>query len=348
VTIIGTTRLPARAEKIDDQELGEETMKKLFATAAVAAALLCAPSALQAQTYPNRPITFIIGFAPGGPSDVMSRIIGRRMEQELKQPLIIENKTGAAGGVAAQFVSRAAPDGYTIMLGTNAALIIGPLVNKKLSYDATKDFDYVSMIGSQPDVLYVHPSVPVNNFAEYIAFAKANPGKLNFGSGGVGTPAHLSGEQLKIRAGIDIAHVPFRGTGPAMQTVITGHIQSAFSPTAPLIPHIQSGAVRPLAVTSPKRTGALPNLPTVAEGGFPGFDTKNWHCIALPPGTPKPIIEALNRALTNTLNDPAVKKQLSELGVDVTPSTPESFVNVFKEEIPMWADVIKKANVHVE
>ena len=323
-------------------------MRKLFAAAAVAAALLGVPASAQAQGYPNRPITFIIGFAPGGPSDVMSRILGRRMEQELKQPLIIENKTGAAGGIAAQLVSRAAPDGYTIMLGTNAALIIGPLVNKKLNYDAAKDFDYVSMIGSQPDVLYLHPSVPINNFAEYLAFAKANPGKLNFGSGGVGTPAHLSGEQLKIRAGIDIAHVPFRGTGPAMQTVITGHIQSAFSPPAPLVPHIQSGAVRALAVTSPQRSGALPDIPTLHESGFPGFDTKNWHCITVPPGTPKAVIDTLHKALMATLNDPAVKKQLNELGVDVTPSSPDSFAAVFKEEIPMWADIIKKANVNVE
>ncbi|MCC7346612.1 MAG: tripartite tricarboxylate transporter substrate binding protein [Variibacter sp.] len=302
----------------------------------------------QAQAYPNRPITFIIGFAPGGPSDVLSRIIGRRMEQELKQPMVIENRSGAGGSLAAQLVARAAPDGYTVMLGTNSALTINPNIQKNVGYDATKDFDYVSMIGTQPDVLYVHPSTPAKSFAELVAHAKANPGKLNFGSGGIGTPAHLSGELLKIKAGLDIAHIPFRGTGPSIQAVVANHIQMAFNPPAPLLPFIQSNQVRPLAVTTPTRSGALPDIPTIHESGYPGFDTKNWHGLVLPAGAPKEVIATLHRALHATLNDPATKKQLMELGVDLTPGSPEDFLKLIRDELPMWGEIIRTANVKLD
>lgn len=323
-------------------------MTRALAVAAGIAALALTTPAAVAQTYPNRPITFIIGFAPGGPSDVLSRIIGRRMEQELKQPMVIENRAGAGGSLAAQIVARAAPDGYTVILGTNAALTINPNVLKNVGYDAEKDFDYVSMIGTQPDVLYVHPSVEAKTFADLIALAKANPGKLNFGSGGIGTPAHLSGELLKTRAGVDIAHVPFRGTGPSVQAVVAGHIQMAFNPPAPLIPFIQNGSIRPLAVTSPERSGALPDVPTIHESGYPGFDTKNWHGLVLPAGAPKEVIAVLQRALHATLADPAVKKQLNELGVDLKPGTPEEFRAVIRQELPMFAEIIKTAGIKVD
>lgn len=323
-------------------------MTRALAVAAGIAALALTTPAAVAQTYPNRPITFIIGFAPGGPSDVLSRIIGRRMEQELKQPMVIENRAGAGGSLAAQIVARAAPDGYTVILGTNAALTINPNVLKNVGYDAEKDFDYVSMIGTQPDVLYVHPSVEAKTFADLIALAKANPGKLNFGSGGIGTPAHLSGELLKTRAGVDIAHVPFRGTGPSVQAVVAGHIQMAFNPPAPLIPFIQNGSIRPLAVTSPERSGALPDVPTIHESGYPGFDTKNWHGLVLPAGAPKEVIAVLQRALHATLADPAVKKQFNELGVDLKPGTPEEFRAVIRQELPMFAEIIKTAGIKVD
>ena len=322
---------------------------RVAGAAAVALSLLAfAGPAAQAQNYPNRPVTFMIGFAPGGPSDVMSRIIGRRMEQELKQPMIIENRSGAGGSLAAQLVARAAPDGYTVMLGTNAALTINPNILKNVGYDAEKDFEYISMIGTQPDVLYVHPDVPAKTFAELMALVKAQPGKFNFGSGGIGTPAHLSGELLKTRAKVDIAHIPFRGTGPSVQAVIAGHIQMAFNPPAPLMPFIQAGTIRPLAVTSPKRSGALPDIPTIDESGYPGFDTKNWHGLVLPAGASKEIVATLQRALHATLNDPAVKKQLNDLGVDLTPGSAEEFRALVKAEIPMFADIIKTAGIKTD
>ncbi|HET9902818.1 MAG TPA: tripartite tricarboxylate transporter substrate binding protein [Xanthobacteraceae bacterium] len=323
-------------------------MIKIVALAAGVAAFGFAAPAAAADVYPNRPITFVIGFAPGGPSDVLSRIIGRRMEQELKQPMIIENRAGAGGSLAAQVVSRAAPDGYTVMLGTNAALTINPNVLKNVGYDPEKDFEFVSMIGTQPDVLYVHPAVEAKSFAELVALAKASPGKLNFGSGGIGTPAHLSGELLKKRAGLEIAHVPFRGTGPSIQAVVAGHIQMAFNPPAPLIPFIQAGQVRALAVTSPKRSGALPDVPTIDESGYPGFDTKNWHGLVVPAKTPKEIVDTLRRALHATLGDPAVKKQLNELGVDLTPGSSEDMRALVRNEIPMFAELIKSAGIKTD
>jgi tripartite-type tricarboxylate transporter receptor subunit TctC len=214
-------------------------MHTLKLAAAGMAALLCAHQAALAQNYPTKPIQFVIGFSPGGPSDVMSRIITKRMSEILGQRMPVENRPGAAGAIAAQYVARAAPDGYTVMLGTNAALVINPNLQKSLGYDPIKDFAYVSMIGQQPDVLYVHPSVPAKTFKEYLALAKAQPGKISYGSGGNGTSAHISGEFLKKRAQIDIQHVPFKGTGPSLQNVIAGQIQSAFNPPAPLVPHIK-------------------------------------------------------------------------------------------------------------
>ena len=300
------------------------------------------------QNYPNRNVMFVIGFSPGGPSDVLSRIITRRLEQELKQPFVIENRAGAGGSLAAQIVARAPPDGYTLMLGTEAALGVNILLQKGLNYDPDKNFDYVSLIGTQPNIIYVHPDVPIKSFPELLAYAKANPGKLNFASGGLGTTAHLAGELLKIKAGIDMAHVPFKGTGPAVQAVVANHVQIGFSAPSPIIGHIQGGALRPIAVTTVKRSIAFPDLPTVAEHGYPGFELKNWHGLVGPAGMPKDVIETLRRALHASLADPAVQKQMSELGIEPAPTSSEEFRAMVKGEMPMWEDIIKTANIKVE
>ena len=241
------------------------------------AALVCAPALARATDYPNKPITLMIGFAPGGPSDVMARILPKKMEEILKQPMVIENRAGAGGSIAGAAVARAAPDGYTVLLATGSLLAINVSLYKNVGYDPEKDFEPIGLIGTQTNVLYLDPSVPVTSLAELIAYAKANPGKLSFGSGGNGTPAHLAGELLKLEAKIDITHVPFRGTGPALQAVIGGHVPMAFNPPSPLLPHIQSGTIRPLAVTTLKRTQVLPEVPTIAESGFPGFEASPWR-----------------------------------------------------------------------
>src|SRR5262247_2695290 len=247
-------------------------MPKAVGLAAAMVLLVCPVPTALADDYPTKPVTLIIGFAPGGPSDVMARILTRKMEEILKQPFVIENRAGAGGGIAGTAVARAAPDGYTVLLATGSLLAINVSLYKNVGYDPEKDFEPIGLIGTQTNVLYLNPSVPAASLGELIAYAKANPGKLSFGSGGNGTPAHLAGELLKLEAKIDMAHVPFRGTGPALQNVIGGHVPMAFNPPSPLLPHIQSGTIRALAITTLKRTAVLPEVPTIAESGFPGFE----------------------------------------------------------------------------
>jgi tripartite-type tricarboxylate transporter receptor subunit TctC len=307
--------------------------------AVVASSFLTIPAV---AGFPEKPITLVIGFAPGGPSDVMARILTKRREEILKQPVVVENRAGAGGGIAATAVARAAPDGYTILLATGSSLAINVSLYKNLGYDPEKDFEPISLIGTQTNLLYVHPgSVPAKTLAEFIAFVKANPNKLTFGSGGIGTPAHLAGELLKVEAGLEMAHAPFRGTGQALQSVIGGHVPVAFNPPSPLLPHLQSGALTAIAVTTLKRTSALPEVPTIAESGYPGFDAATWHAVVAPPNLPKDVAATLHRAVRDTLNDPATKKALTDLGVDLVNSSPEQLRDYIKSEIPKWAKVVK-------
>jgi len=313
-----------------------------------AVALVCASSLASAAGYPTRPITLMLGFAPGGPSDVMARLLTRRMEETLKQPFVIENRTGAGGSIAGAAVARSTPDGYTLMLATGGVLAINLSLYKNVGYDPEKDFEPITVVGTQTNLLYVHPSVEARSLAELIAYAKANPGKLSFGSGGNGTPAHLAGELLKVEAKIDMTHVPFRGTGPALQNVIAGHVPMAFNPPSGLMPHIQSGAIRPIAVTTLKRTSALPDVPTIAELGFPGFEATTWHALIAPAGTPKEVIATLHRAAVTAFADPELRKAMLELGVDLVGNTPEEFRAYLKAEIPKWAEIIKMSGAKIE
>jgi tripartite-type tricarboxylate transporter receptor subunit TctC len=322
-------------------------MKRTVALLASVVVVASAP-AVPAADYPTRPITLIIGFAPGGPSDVMARILTKKMEEILKQPFVIENRAGAGGSIAGAAVARATPDGYTVLLATGSVLAINVSLYKNLGYDPEKDFEPITLIGTQTNVLYTHPSLPAKSLSELIAYAKANPGKLSFGSGGNGTPAHLAGELLKIEAQIDITHVPFRGTGPALQAVIGGHVPMAFNPPSPLIPHIQSGAIRPLAITTLKRTAVLSDIPTIAESGFPGFEATTWHALVAPAGTPKEAIAALHRAAVATVNDPSARKALSDLGIDLVGGSSEELRAHVASEIPKWAKLVKAAGVKVE
>lgn len=324
-------------------------MRRIYLLAAAVAVLsgLPTPPALAQANYPARPITMILGFAPGGPSDVMARVLTKKMEETLKQPIVIENKAGAGGTIAGAMVARAAPDGYTIMLATGSILAINVTLYKTAGYDSVRDYEPISMLGVQTNVLYTHPSVPAKTISEFIAYAKANPGKLQFGSGGVGTPAHLAGELLRIKAGIDYTHVPFRGTGPTLQSVIGGHVLTAFNPPSPLMPHLQQGTIKAIAITTLERTPVLPDVPTIAET-YPGFDAATWHAIVAPAGTPKDAVAALNKAVVGALADPAVLKVLTDSGVDVKSSTPDELRAYIKSEIPKWAEVIKASGAKVE
>jgi tripartite-type tricarboxylate transporter receptor subunit TctC len=301
-----------------------------------------------AADYPVRPITMMIGFAPGGPSDVMARILTRKMEEILKQPFVIENRAGAGGSIAGAAVARATPDGYTVLLATGSLLAINVSLYKNIGYDPEKDFEPVTLVGTQTNVLYTNPSLPAKTLGELIAYAKANPGKLTFGSGGNGTPAHLAGELLKIEAKLDMTHVPFRGTGPALQAVIGGHVPMAYNPPPPLLPHIQSGAIRAIAITTLARTAALPDVPTIAELGFPGFEATTWHGIVAPAGAPKEVVATLHRATVAALTDAEVRKALNDLGVDVVANSPDEFRAYITSEIPKWAAIVKASGAKVD
>jgi tripartite-type tricarboxylate transporter receptor subunit TctC len=323
-------------------------MKNIIAAAVGIVASLCVPQAARAADYPTRPVTLVLGFAPGGPSDVIARIFGKKLEQVLGQPVVIENRPGAGGNVAGELVARATPDGYTLLLANSGILAANAALYKKIGFDAVKDFAPITLVGAQANVVYVHPSVPAQSLSELIALAKANPGKINYATGGHGTSPHLAGELLKAEAKIDIVHVPYRGTGPALQDVLAGHVQMGISSTAPIGPHIRSGALRPLAVTTPKRTGLLPDIPTIAELAIPGFDATAWHGLVAPTGTPKEVIATLHRAMMTTLNDTETRKALTDLGLDVAGNTPEEFAAYIRSEIPKWTAIVKASGATLE
>jgi tripartite-type tricarboxylate transporter receptor subunit TctC len=301
-----------------------------------------------AADYPTRPITIVVAFPPGGPSDVLARIVGKKMEQIVGQPFIIENRPGAGGNIAAEMVARAAPDGYTLLNGNNSILATNAALYKKINFDAEKDFIPLSLIGTQGSILVVNPKVPVKSLAELIALAKANPGKLNFASSGYGAAAHLAGELFKTEAKIDIVHVAYKGAAPALQELIGGQTQMMFATAASVVAHIKGGLVRPLAVTTLTRIPALPDIPTMDELGLKGFDATTWHGLVAPAGTPKEIVDTLSRAINTALKDPAVRKSLGDLGVDIVGNSPAEFAAYIKAEIPKWTAVVKSSGAHLD
>jgi len=310
--------------------------------------LACGISVARAADYPTRPITLVVAFTPGGASDVLGRILGRKLEQILGQPLVIDNRPGAGGNVAAEAVAHAAPDGYTLFNGNNAILATNAALYKKINFDPEADFAPIGLIGSQANILVVNPALPAKSMGELIALAKANPGKLNFASSGHGLAAHLAGELFKAEAKIDIVHVPYKGAAPALQDVIAGHVQMMFATASSVVPHIRDGKVRPLAVATLKRTAVLPDIPTIDELGIKNFDATTWHGLVAPAHTPKDVIVTLNRALAAALDDPDVKTSLAALGVDVIGGTPEEFAAYIKSEIPKWAAIIKASGAKLD
>jgi tripartite-type tricarboxylate transporter receptor subunit TctC len=323
-------------------------LKKLTAFLASLAATLTISVAAPAAEYPTRPVTILVAFTPGGPSDVLSRIVGKRLQEILHQPFIIENRPGAGGNIAAEQAKNAAPDGYTLLMGNNSILATNAALYKKLAYDPERDFIPISLIGTQANILVVNPAVPANSMAELIALAKASPGKLNFASSGFGAAAHLAGELFKTEAKINIVHVPYKGAAPALQDVMAGHVDMMFATAASVIGLIKSGKVRALAVTTPKRTALLPDLPTVDELGIKGFDATTWHGLVAPAGTPKDIIDTLNFATVAALRDPATQKSLIDLGVDIVGDSSKEFEAYIKAEIPKWTAVVKQSGAQIE
>ena len=315
--------------------------------------LLCGPEVLAAgpsaaPAYPAASIHLVVAFTPGGPSDTLARIVGEGLSAHLGQPVVIDNRPGAGGNIAAELVAKSPADGYTLLMGNNSILATNAALYGHLDFDPIADFAPITEIGSQPNILVVNPAIPAHSVAELVALAKARPGKLNYASSGAGTAAHLAGELFKLQAGIDIVHVPYRGAIPALTDLMGGRTEMMFATSASVLQFIQAGRLRALAVTTAKRSEAVPDLPTVAESGYPGFEATTWHGLVAPARTPAPIVERLAATTAVVLREPAVKKRLDGLGVEIVGGTPAEFAAYIKSEAAKWAAVIHKSNIHIQ
>ncbi len=314
-----------------------------FALLAAACSVLAS-----AQSYPGKPLRLVVPFAAGGATDVLARIVGKELGDRLKQTVVVDNRGGAGGTIGSDAVARAQPDGYTLLMGAVGTHAINVSLYKKLSYDPVKDFEPVILVATVPNVLVVPVALPVKSVKELISFGKANPGKLNFASSGSGTSIHLSGELFKTMTGIDMQHIPYKGSGPAMADLLAGQTQMMFDNLPSSMPHIKAGRLRPLAVTSAKRFPALPEVPTIAEAGVPGYEASSWFGIFAPAATPPQIIALLNGELNKILAAPDTRKRLLEQGADAAGGTPEQFAALIKSEIPKWAKVVKESGAQVD
>jgi tripartite-type tricarboxylate transporter receptor subunit TctC len=313
------------------------------------AGLACAVVAtfVHAQGYPSKPVRFVLPFPPGGPTDILGRIIGQKLNAQLGQPVVPENRPGAGGNVGTEYAAKQPADGYTIVL-TSPSLAISPGLYKKLGYDPVKDFAPISLVAQIPNALLVHPSVPAKTLRELIQLAKANPGKLNFGSGGLGTSNHLGGEMFKGLTGVNMVHVPYKGSNEAMVGMMGGHVDMVVIGVPPTLPHIRAGRVRPLAILADKRVPYLPDVPTSKEAGVPNYVVTTWYGILAPAGTPRDIINRLNAEWIKAEAQADTKEKMAAAGYDPMTSTPDQFADFIKSEMVSWMKVIKDANVKID
>jgi tripartite-type tricarboxylate transporter receptor subunit TctC len=301
----------------------------------------------QAQTFPTKPITIIVPYAPGGTNDILARAVAGKMSGSVGQQVIVENRPGAGGNLGAAHVAKSAPDGYTLLTASVGVYSINKWM-QKLPYDPEKDFAPITNGGSVPNMLIVHPSVPANNVQELIALAKANPGKVNFASMGSGTTGHLSGEMFKQRAGIDVVHVPYKGSAPALQDLMGGQVQIMFDNMPTAIKLAESGKVKGLALTSLQPSPLAPGIPTLDAAGLKGFDVTAWFGFVAPAGTPRPVIERLNAEMVKALRDPVIAANLTKLGVTIIADTPEQFAAYMAAETAKWKQVVERSGVKID
>jgi tripartite-type tricarboxylate transporter receptor subunit TctC len=316
--------------------------------AVIVAAACAASGTAWAQTFPSKPVRIVVGFAPGGPADVMARLVGQRMASVLGQSVIVDNRPGAGGTIGARAVAESDPDGYTLLLGNTSTLVIGPLIHKNVSYDPGRDFAPIALLGTTSNLLIVSPAVPVRSVKELIALARARPGELNYSSAGIGTPPHLIGEMFKQRLGLDIVHVPYKGGGPSLQAVVAGETQFSFENPAASLPLVRAGSVRALAWTSDSRSPQTPDLPTMTEAGVPDFTSVSFTAVVAPAGTPGEIVAKLNAAINESLKSPEVAGTLAQLSVEARITTPEALAAFLAQERDKWASVVKAAGLQAE
>ena len=301
-----------------------------------------------AQDYPVRPIRFIAPNLPGGPTDILARIIAQKLSDSLGQPVVVENRAGAAGNIGTEVAAKSPPDGYTLLSGNIATFGANVSLYKRLGFDPVKDFAPVVLVATQPNILVVHPSLPVTSVKELIALARARPGQLNYAGSGIGAVAHLAAELFKNDTATNIVHIAYKSAAPALTDLIAGQTQLMFATALSVQPHLQAKRLRPLAVTTPQRARAFPELPTVAEAGVPGFEATTWHGVLVPAGTPATIVGKLNAEINRLLQLPDVRERLGNLGAEIVGGTPKEFAEHIQREIPRWAKVIKAAGIQLE
>ena len=317
----------------------------------MALATLATAPAWADPSYPNKPIRIIVPFTPGGSPDVLARTIGQKISESTGVPVVVENVAGAGGTVGADRASKAAPDGYTLLMGHVGTLAVAPAVYPNLPYDPIKSFTPVAWVAKVPNVLAVHPSVPANNVAELVKYLKANPGKVNYGSGGNGSAAHLAMEYFKLSTQTFVVHVPYRGTAPSVTDAIAGQIQMVFTGAPALVPMVKAGKLRAIAVSSPKRLDLLPDVPTLAESGvkgLEGFEADQWYGLVAPAGTPVAVVQKLNQVVNANLTAPEMVARLKTEGAIATPTTPEAFGQLIQREIKRWRPVVLNAKISAD
>lgn len=318
------------------------------ACAAIAGAGLLGNTAALAQAYPSKPVTIIVPFAAGGTTDILARIVGQALTTELGQPVVVDNRAGAGGNIGGQAAAKAPADGYTLFMGTVGTHAINASLYKKMPFDPVKDFAPLTRVANVPNLLVANPSQPFKTVPELIAYAKANPGKVNFGSSGNGSSIHLSGELFKSLAKVDMQHVPYKGSAPAVTDLLGNQIGIMFDNMPSAIQHVRSGKLVPLAVTTAKRSPELPNVPTIAEAGVPGYEATSWFGLFAPAGTPAPVVAQLNKAIVKVLNQPDVKKKINEQGAEAHGETPEQFAAFIQAEGVKWSRVVKESGASMD
>ena len=319
-------------------------MNRVFRHLLLAAALFAVSSFVAAQDYPTRPIRMVVPFAPGGGSDISGRVLADGLHQALGQTIVVDNRAGAGSTIGADIVSKANPDGYTLLLG-NISMAFNAALYKNLPYDTLRDFAPVSLVVEQPNILVANPSLPAKTLKEFVALARSTPGKLTYGSAGVGSGTHLAMEMLLLTLKIDMVHVPYKGTGPTLIALLSNEISVFLSTFASALPHVKSGRLRTFGVTSTKRAGALPEAPTIAEAGVPDFEYGTWYGLLAPGGTPRAIVDKLNKATVGLLNSPETRQRYLAQGMDPIPSTSAAYVAHLKSEAEKWAKVVRTASI---
>jgi len=325
-----------------------QIMRYCAAVFGIAASIFCAASiAAETVSYPSKPVRMIVPYAPGGGSDIVARIVGLKMTEALGQPIVVDNRPGAAGMLGTEIAASAPGDGYTLLLA-DSSFTINASYFKQARYDAQKHFVPVALIADTPYLLVVHPTVPAASVKDFIALAKAQPGKINVGSGGNGSGSHLTGEMFKLKAGVNLNHIPYKGSGPATADVVAGQIQSTFATAPGAVPFIKAGRLKALVVASPRRSATLPDVPTFVELGFSDLVVTNWYGIVAPAGTPRAVVQRLYNEVGRAIAQPDVRERLANAALEPVPPSPDQFGRLIDAELKRWAQVIKDANIKTE